>query len=340
QAQITDASNRTRGFSMLSLAWGGGVMVAPMLGGLLSHPAERFPGTFPPESSLFAAYPYMLPCVGAMVIQLIAVAVCIVYMKDPPRAGRRNGGNGGSGRSDGGVEVPIADGIASGGGEPGGAQHGRSGGGGLCSKEIAVVVACYTVLAMAHVLFDETVPLWCKVAPADGGLGFDARRIGALLSAGGVSLMLITLFIMPRMGRAGYLRMLRWGGLGSAPLFALYPLQALLVHADGSFSPWLWPVLVAAAAWRNLVSTMSFTAVIVLLNHTVPADRLGFVNGVGQLFASAARTVGPALGGVLWSYSVRVGFIYANFFICGALLLVSYLLALVTPAALEHARHG
>jgi MFS family permease len=72
-----------------------------------------------------------------------------------------------------------------------------------------------------------------------------------------------------------------------------------------------------------------------LVNHSVVDSELGKVNGMGQLFASVARSAGPALGGVIWSLSLRFDFVFANFIATGLILLVCEYIAFQLPASLD-----
>jgi MFS family permease len=91
--EITDETNQAKCAGVLSLAWGAGVIIGPLLGGLLSQPAlkyaatpslflllllfllpfqstslstllHRYPSLFPADG-VFASYPYLLPCIIA-----------------------------------------------------------------------------------------------------------------------------------------------------------------------------------------------------------------------------------------------------------------------------------
>ena len=43
----------------------------------------------------------------------------------------------------------------------------------------------------------------------------------------------------------------------------------------------------------------------VFVNNAVPPEGMAQANGVGQTMAAASRTVGPALGGLLWSAALK-----------------------------------
>ena len=53
---------------------------------------------------------------------------------------------------------------------------------------------------------------------------------------------------------------------------------------------------VLVALGQNIGGCLSFTAVMIQINHSVVADDLGKVNGLGQSMASLTRAIGPAIG--------------------------------------------
>ena len=74
---------------------------------------------------------------------------------------------------------------------------------------------------------------------------------------------------------------------------------------------------------------------IIIINHSVTTDKLGEVNGLGQSFAAAARSIGPAIGGAMWSISVKNKFIFMNFMIASAVLLITQYIAYMLPDSLD-----
>eukprot|EP01035_Chromulina_nebulosa_P017496 gene17496-23052_t len=80
--EITDDSNRGYGFSLMSLSWSIGTIIAPLAGGWLCKPAEKYPTIFPPNG-LFGKFPYLLPSLVCVTFSAISVVSCLVLMKDP-----------------------------------------------------------------------------------------------------------------------------------------------------------------------------------------------------------------------------------------------------------------
>ncbi|KAL7006810.1 hypothetical protein EMMF5_003696 [Cystobasidiomycetes sp. EMM_F5] len=75
-------------FAVMSLGWQGGSMIAPLLGGLLSKPAELLPSVF--KGTIFETYPFALPSVvTACVPFLSAIAGIFLARETLPRDKRK-----------------------------------------------------------------------------------------------------------------------------------------------------------------------------------------------------------------------------------------------------------
>lgn len=73
-----------------------------------------------------------------------------------------------------------------------------------------------------------------------------------------------------------------------------------------------------------------------LINNSAAEKDLGLVNGFGQSLASAARCIGPAIGGALWSLSVRSHFIFFNFIFVQLLLLWAVIMGSYLPPSIDY----
>ena len=74
------------------------------------------------------------------------------------------------------------------------------------------------------------------------------------------------------------------------------------------------------------------------MNHSAYDYQLGTINGIGQTVAAGARSVGPALGGLLWSLSVKIHFLYINYLLSILLFLVMYGISFRLPSSIDHAK--
>lgn len=77
--EITDRSNRARGFSIWSVASTFGNIIGPLIGGYLCNPVIKYPYLFT-ANSIFATYPYLLPCLVCVVLDVAAAVFCLVVM--------------------------------------------------------------------------------------------------------------------------------------------------------------------------------------------------------------------------------------------------------------------
>ena len=79
--EITDDTNRAKAFSLLPLSWGLGATIAPIAGGILYKPAERYPQHFAADG-LFAKFPYLLPILVGILMQTIVLILILMFMKN------------------------------------------------------------------------------------------------------------------------------------------------------------------------------------------------------------------------------------------------------------------
>ena len=81
---ITDETNEAQAFGMLALCWGTGGTLGPMIGGLLSQPANKYPRLFAADS-IWAEHPFLLPCCVTSLIPATGVCLSWMFLKEPSR---------------------------------------------------------------------------------------------------------------------------------------------------------------------------------------------------------------------------------------------------------------
>ncbi|KAG9091161.1 hypothetical protein FS749_016749 [Ceratobasidium sp. UAMH 11750] len=79
--EITDETNQGTAFAYLPLCWSIGALIAPALGGFLSHPAERYPSIFG-SIILLRQYPYLLPCLAGAGFSTIGLIAAILVLEE------------------------------------------------------------------------------------------------------------------------------------------------------------------------------------------------------------------------------------------------------------------
>ena len=90
-AEITDETNQAKAYGLGAMSWGTATMLGPSLGGLLAYPARIYPAAFSPSgwwgralppalAELWVDYPFLLPCVVAVlwaIVGLVATLLCV-----------------------------------------------------------------------------------------------------------------------------------------------------------------------------------------------------------------------------------------------------------------------
>ncbi|KAG9118716.1 hypothetical protein FRC07_006640 [Ceratobasidium sp. 392] len=79
--EITDETNQGTAFAYLPLCWSIGALIAPALGGFLSHPAERYPSIFG-SSPLLRQYPYLLPCLAGAGLSAMGLIAAVLFLEE------------------------------------------------------------------------------------------------------------------------------------------------------------------------------------------------------------------------------------------------------------------
>jgi MFS family permease len=74
--EICRPEHHALGLSIVSTAWGIGLVVGPSIGGYLARPAQQYPNMFSDES-IFGRFPYLLPCLCISLFAAVVLVSCI-----------------------------------------------------------------------------------------------------------------------------------------------------------------------------------------------------------------------------------------------------------------------
>lgn len=80
-AELTDSTNMADVFAMMPLMWGVGSTVGPVIGGIFSRPATRWPRLFG-SMQFFRSYPYFLPCALAGLIACCSSLIAFLGLRE------------------------------------------------------------------------------------------------------------------------------------------------------------------------------------------------------------------------------------------------------------------
>lgn len=128
-----------------------------------------------------------------------------------------------------------------------------------------------------------------------GGMGLPSARVGLATAIIGVIGLPLQIFVYPHVqSRMGTLPSFRTFLPFSPISYALMPFLVLIPRI-----PWLvWSTFTFVVGLQVVSRTFALPAAIILVNNCVTDPSvLGTVHGVAQSVSSAARTLGPLLGG-------------------------------------------
>lgn len=128
-----------------------------------------------------------------------------------------------------------------------------------------------------------------------GGLGLPSARVGLATAIIGFIGLPLQIFLYPRIqSKLGTLTSFRMFLPFSPISYLLMPFLVVLPRLV-----WVvWPAFTVVVSLQVISRTFALPAAIILVNNCVTdASILGTVHGVAQSISSAARTLGPFLGG-------------------------------------------
>lgn len=190
------------------------------------------------------------------------------------------------------------------------------------SRTVAALVS-FGLLPLHNSAFMHIFPVYLSTphAPSSsyanllsftGGLGLRSSTIGIWLGAFGICGILLQLFIYPRMqARLGTLGVFKVSLMIFPAVYLLAPYLSILPE-EGWWSWTRWPALGVIVWGQIMARTMAIPSTVILLTEAAPAKNvLGTVHGAGNMLASLARAVGPAVGGAVYAAGVTEGVVGA-----------------------------
>ncbi|KAF9498816.1 MFS general substrate transporter [Pleurotus eryngii] len=293
--ELTDSTNRARGFSLIPIVWSVGSTIAPIIGGSLAKPYEHFPETF--KSPFWREFPYLLPCAVAASIMLVCFFFCLVFLKEASFTFTAS-----EGRIltncrlsatihlplDKDAPVPIK---------------------GLLHSRVLLPIFNYVVLAFLEIALLALQPLFYSMPFELGGLALRPRTIGYVLGAFGATNGIFQFFLFPSIvGRFTPKPVFIAGIVLFIPIFCLFPVMNTLARS-GAPAIYVWIVLIIQLG-MCVVMDMSYSCIFMFITAAAPNRRsLGATNGLSQTTVSVARAIGPAMTTSLYSFSVQYHFL-------------------------------
>ncbi|ORZ11183.1 major facilitator superfamily domain-containing protein [Absidia repens] len=323
-SEITDTTNRAKAFSIFGFCWGIG-MIGPALGGFLCKPAEHFPSLFG-DNAFLIEYPYFLPCFVSSLGSLVGYVVGYFYLEesnptvvamkkqqqqqhpDDETTGLLSSAATVSSFTPSTKKSTTTSAIAA----P--TTHPL-----LAFKSIgrnsAVTILAYSLFAFHAMVFDEVLPLYFSTPTYAGGLGSTAQELAKVLSICGLWQLVSQFYVFPWINRRyDTLTMTRASLIIFAISYALFPELStykdwLADHVESETSG--MGLYLLRAGYLSLLTLrifgncMAFTGMMVMTNNSAGPGMLGTINGLLQSCLSLVRSLGPTVGGTLWSLSLK-----------------------------------
>ncbi|CAN4118342.1 unnamed protein product [Withania somnifera] len=161
-------------------------------------------------------------------------------------------------------------------------------------------IIVYCVFQLHDIAYLEIFSLWAVSPRTLGGLSFTTADVGQVLAITGLGLLLFQLLVYPLVERiTGPVMISRIGAVLSIPLLGSYPYIALLTGFGLSIA------LNCASMLKNILSVSITTGLLIMQNRAVSQEKRGAANGISMSSMSLFKTIGPAAGGSLLSWSQR-----------------------------------
>lgn len=300
-AEISDASNQTKIFSLFSGCQGLSAILGAAAGGYLARPALAYPSVFP-ASGFFGQFPYFLVNSISAAVLLIGFAMAVVLLKESRLPLSDSEAEESIPLQSLGEEstLDVDDGSDESAPTEPSYDEKPSPKWSLLSDRLALAAALtYSFLGFLFISFDEVFSTWSIAPVSTGGLGFEPFHLGALGAWGGICIIVVQRWVYPYCAsQRGLLGTYRVGLLLALPMFLSWPLLSVWLSLIAEVKMWYWWLVVGAVySVRVLIGQLAFTAIIQMVNNSVPAEHLGEVNGFGQSTVALLRAVGPSIAG-------------------------------------------
>ncbi|TQB70507.1 hypothetical protein MPDQ_000380 [Monascus purpureus] len=331
---IEEKKYQSRAFLLLPMCFNIGVIIGPILGGVLADPVNSYPHIFGPGSWLggkdgvqwMQHWPYALPNVLSGVYIFISWMALFLGLEEVGYSGLDWGRELGETLArfftprrlrhyrpltdipdDASVDLERSvapSSTQSGVTRPPGSK--RPGFRQIWTSNILLTLLAHFLLAFHTSAFNAMIFVFLPTPRApegsrhgffhfSGGLGLPSARVGLATAVIGFIGLPLQIFLYPRIqSRLGTLKSFRTFLPFSPMAYVLMPFLVLIPNL-----PWLvWPVFTAVIGLQVVSRTFSLPAAIILVNNCVTDPSiLGTVHGVAQSISSAARTLGPFVGG-------------------------------------------
>ncbi|WRT70167.1 uncharacterized protein IL334_007161 [Kwoniella shivajii] len=185
-----------------------------------------------------------------------------------------------------------------------------------------MMILQYGLLALHGTIHDQVFLSFLVTPYRSGGLGLNPAHFSFLVAIMCCCQLVYQFYLYPRLGpplgRFSHIQMFRLGCAFYLPSYFALPILHKIASPDSEGGFLLMTGLTLITAVRYCAGTFAYTSVMVLINAMSPPHVVGLANGLAQSTVSAARFVGPIIGGAVWSASINgnpSGYAYGFYFV-------------------------
>lgn len=296
-SEICREEHQAVGMSVITTAWGIGLIIGPALGGLLAQPAEKYPEIIS-KDSLFGRFPYLLPCLIPSMFGVLATIGAFWLSESLHKHKPKYSSGYDSFEAAEAAIYTSNDKLIS---QPENDESTSVPRKSLYKNwPLMSSILVYCVFSLHDMAYTEIFSLWAVSPRKLGGLSYSTQNVGTVLSITGLGMLVFQLFLYPKIDKIfGPVMVVRISGMLAIPVLQCYPLIALLSGLS------LALVLNSASVIKNIMTTCIITSSFILQNKAVDQDQRGAANGISMTTMSLFKAVGPACGGALLSWSEK-----------------------------------
>lgn len=288
--EVCRPEQQALGISVVSTAWGMGVIIGPAIGGYLAQPAKQYPHLFH-EKSVFGRFPYLLPC---LCISFFAALVVISCAWLPETLHKHRGLERAAAEMAEGTTAAAAQESTP---EPEPEPPKSSL---LRNRPLMSSIVSYCVFSLHDTAYVEIFSLWTVSGRDHGGLSFASKDVGQVLTVAGASLLVYQIFAYRWVDNIlGPVNSTRVSSALSIPIIAAYPFMTRLSGIR------LGVPLYVAAMLKSVLAITRVTGTSLLQNNAVPQEQRGAANGIATTAMSLSKAFAPAVAGILFSWAQK-----------------------------------
>ncbi|KAJ7585665.1 major facilitator superfamily multidrug-resistance, DHA1 sub-family [Mycena floridula] len=305
-AEITDSTNRGEAFGFNPLMWCVGIIIGPLIGGLLSNPALSWPDVFG-KFAFFSEYPYFLACATAGFISFLAFLCGLFFLQETNPAHKKQPDPSSEPLLG---EQPIDYGSASRQSVPEEPPPLRAL---IADSRVLITLASYAFLSFNEMSYSSLVPLVYSTSIPLGGLGLRPRQIGTIMAAVGICGCFAQIFLFSKLIRHfGHRRMYLASLGGSFLANSAFPLMSFFAKRAGKVD-FLVILVMIGQLTCSLYVYIAYNVMYVMRADSSPSRAaLAGTNSLGQIVSCCFRSLAPSAASSLFSLSVQFNLLGGN----------------------------